>query len=202
MIRVYHHIWPFNFGLSISEEQKKRVYQFIKDDFTYHPNMVEKHENENQTLQKLINEIDLYDNDDFVLYIHTKGATYNKLVQRQWREYMESDLIDDYKSHINILLKGFDTSGVLMGIPVWSDRIYGGNFWWAKVEFLKKIPKNLNEHLNFNVRHDAEFKFLQLVPDWNPYTKPFFRFGMKDEFCFFIVKDMFDSIFHKTMYRE
>ena len=30
---------------------------------------------------------------------------------------------------------GFDTSGVLIGIPHWSQKIYGGNFWWTTVKF-------------------------------------------------------------------
>lgn len=202
MIRVYHHIWPFNFGKEIAENQKRRIEKSITKEYTYHPNIVEYDQNENHTLQKLINEIDEYDDNDIILYLHTKGATYNKLYQKQWREYMERDLIDDYESHINMINKGFDTSGVLMGIPIWSDNIYGGNFWWVKSESIKKIPKDLNNHLNFDTRHDAEFKFLKLIPNWNPYSKPFFKFGNNDEFCFFIVKDMFENIFHKTILRN
>jgi hypothetical protein len=117
MIRVYQHIWPGNtdVGLEIGRVQKQRIFQSINDEFTYHPNIVKYTENECHTLLKMLEEIKQFDGDDYILFVNNKGATKpNEPYQKEWREYLESSLIDDYKSHIELLNQGFDTSGVLL----------------------------------------------------------------------------------------
>ena len=88
---------------------------------------------------------------------------------------MERELIDDYNTHINALKMGFDTSGVLMGIPIFSEYYYPGNFWWARVDSLKKIEKNYPWNFEKRGRYAAENNFLQLIPNWKPYSNPYIR---------------------------
>jgi hypothetical protein len=196
MIRVYHHIWDFGEGLSIAQEQKERLFNNIKDEFTYHPNFAQQHENEYYTFLKMINDIPNFDNNDYILYIHTKGASGNTQIRRQWREYMELSLIDDYKSHLKALDLKFDTSGVLMGIPYWSENIYGGNFWWTTVKFLNLIPKNFTQLIDIQNRHHAESLFLQLVNGWNPHNIRCFgeKYRHLYEFYFFMINDMLNNL--------
>ena len=117
MLRIYHHIWPGEngVGLDIGKTQKERLFNNIKDEFTYHPNIAKYTENECPTILKMLEEIREFGDEDCILYIHTKGASKpNELYEKEWREYLELSLIDDYKSHIEVLNNGFDTSGVLL----------------------------------------------------------------------------------------
>jgi len=198
MIRIYHHIWPFVEGENIAKQQKERIDTWIREEFTYHPNVVDHNQNELFTLIKLVEEIDSYDDNDFILFIHTKGASNPTLVRSEWREYMELEVIEDYKTHIEALKRGYDTSGCLMGIPYWSENIYGGNFWWATAKFIKKIPKNYQ--YDMKSRHQGEGNFLQLVEGWSPHTKPFFKKRELNNFSLYIVKNMLERIFEKATF--
>ena len=146
MIKVYHHIYPFQAGEGIVENQKKRLFEKITDEFEYKPNVVKIHQTELWTLKTLQNDCKFMDDDTPILYIHTKGATKPTVERAQWREYMERELIDNYKFHIDILSKGFSSSGVLMGIPYWSSTIYGGNFWWTKGSYYMKLDDNIPDY--------------------------------------------------------
>jgi hypothetical protein len=170
MIRIYHHIWSGGTGLEIAELQKARIYNKIKDEFIYYPNVVSIEQNENYTLLKMLEELERYDGEDYLLYFHTKGASKGDLLYaQQWREFMESSLIDDYKSHIDMLDWGFTTSGVLHGIPLLSEYIYPGNFWWSKVKFLKTFPKEeLIKKESLEFRWYAEWHFIQQLHNWKP----------------------------------
>jgi hypothetical protein len=177
MIHIYHHIWKGGTGLQISEQQKNRLFNSITDEFIYHPNVVEINENECHTLIKMLDEIKEFDNEDYILYIHTKGASKpNELYEIEWREYMELSLIDDYKTHIKMLETGYDASGVLGGIEgsfirFWSGGFYGGNFWWSTVKLLNKIPKNIKELWGgMENRAVAEWCFLNKIENYNPFT--------------------------------
>jgi len=113
MIRIYHHIWPGdtsdNIGLKIAEEQRERVFNQITDEFTYHPNIVNINENECHIFLKIFEEAGGFDNTDYILYIHTKGASKpTKLYEIEWRKYMESSLIDNYKNFYNYIKSGND----------------------------------------------------------------------------------------------
>jgi len=195
MIHVYHHIWSGGAGIEIAKEQKKRLYENISDEFIYHPNTVGIKENECHTLIKMLDEIKKFNDDDYVLYFHTKGASKpNELYEIEWREYMELSLIDDYKTHVKMLDDGFDVSGVLMGsedsfIRFWSGGFYGGNFWWTRVKFLNKIPKNIKEIWGtLQDRHMAEWCFLNKIDGWKPgVIKP--SFDKFDNFYDFIKKE-------------
>lgn len=171
MVHIIHHVYSSEFCISIADEQKIRIEKKIDVDFKYHRNVVNKNEHELHTLTKMINEFILEFNDnDFIFYLHAKGCTHKNDEHFCLREYLEYNLIDMYKNHIKSLDMGFDTSGVLMGIPLWAENYYAGNFWWARVDSLKKIPKNYK--WNMNERTEAENNFIQLIPNWNPYVFP------------------------------
>jgi hypothetical protein len=186
MIRVYHHIWPFgtpnNIGLKIAEEQRERLVNQITDKFTYHPNIVNINENECHTFLKILEEVKEFDNTDYILYIHTKGASKpTKLYEIEWRKYMESSLIDNYKEHIKLLNMGFDTSGVLMRIDNYMEKypdiikyfgynnFYSGNFWWTTVKSINRIPKYIkNMWGTLENRYFGETYFINQIDEWNP----------------------------------
>lgn len=176
MIHIYHHIWIGGVGLEIAEKQKNRLFNSIADNFTYHPNIVSINQNECHTLLKMLNEIKEFDSEDYVLFLHTKGASKsNEAYEKEWREYMELSLIDDYKTHINLIDTGFDTSGVLMAKDGfghdrhWAGGFYGGNFWWTKVKLLNRVPTNIKEMWGtLENRHMSEWCFLNKIENWNP----------------------------------
>jgi len=186
MIRIYHHIWPGdisdNIGLKIAEEQRERIFNQITDEFTYHPNIVNINENECHTFLKMLEEVKEFNNTDYILYIHTKGASKpTKLYEIEWRKYMESSLIDNYKEHIKLLNMGFDTSGVLMRIDnymekypdiikYWGDNdFYSGNFWWTTVKSINRIPKYVKKVWGvLENRYFGETYFINRIPGWNP----------------------------------
>jgi len=208
MIKIYHHIYPTQYGLDIAEEQKNRIYKNISDEFEYIPNVVKKYQSEIWTLNKLQNDCKEMNDNTPILYIHTKGATKPTIERKEWREYMEKEVIDNYKFHIDILSKGFSASGVLMGIPYWSvtpsgDNFYGGNFWWTNSGYIKTLPKDLEwdnwcsdkiisktipESDNW-IRY-AEIKFLNQSKNFNPYTIPFFKLDGYEKLANLIVKEI------------
>lgn len=182
MIHIYHHIWPgkHDVGLIIGEIQKERIFNNITDEFIYHSNIVKYTENECHTLLKMLEEIKTFHNDDYILFVNNKGATNpTEPYQKEWREYLESSLIDDYKSHIKMLNDGFDTSGVLLNyknsaldfMKYWGGAFYPGGFWWTQIKTLNKININLAEHWGMNVsRYASESNFFTFVHNWNPTT--------------------------------
>jgi hypothetical protein len=180
MLRIYHHIWSGGGGLNIAAEQENRIFKNIQSEFTYHPNIVDNTQNECHTLLKMLDEIKQFDIEDCVLFLHTKGATKpDELYEKEWREYMELSIIDDYKTHIQILNSGFDTSGVLLNykntapdfMKYWSGPFYPGNFWWAKVKIFDKMMVNLKTEWGMDIgRYASESKFFTFIHKWNPAT--------------------------------
>jgi hypothetical protein len=204
MIRIYHHIYPLGAGLTIAEQQKNRIFDKITDEFDYIPNQVKSHQVELWTLKKLQTESFNYNDDEPILYLHTKGATKQTVERFQWREYLEREVIDNYKFHLDILKKGFDTSSVLMGIPYWSSSIYGGNFWWTTAGYIKRLPEDLgwegwdidSTNTNDGTRFGkgfmgwAETKFINKGENYNPYTIPFFNIEGVEQFANLIADEI------------
>lgn len=107
-------------------------------------------------------------NDCYLFYIHTKGVSIDESNMKfyhnsvdlnhlkncvdDWREYMEYFIIKNHELCINSLVN-YDACGVnLVKEPT---KHFSGNFWWAKSDYVKKLP-NLN-NLNKNHRWNAEF---------------------------------------------
>jgi len=105
------------------------------------------------------------ENDDYnILYIHTKniGKKINECIEDQIR-YMLYFLVSKWTDCVNSLNnKNYDSCGVdLRREPTLH---YSGNFWWAKSNYIKKLPQpiqfnNLNKYPNKlnSLRHNQEF---------------------------------------------
>lgn len=185
MINIIQHVYPNELGIKIAQDQLNRISLKIKQPFNFIKNEVNLNQTELDTYKKLLNEwVEGFNDNDQILFIHTKGATRDNKIKREWREYLERELIDNYEYHINALNLGFDTSGVLMGIPHWSEGFYPGNFWWANAKFIKRINKNIID--TFPNRWHAELNFLSSISDWNPHSKANINFNKTKNFYYYI----------------
>lgn len=81
-----------------------------------------------------------------VLYLHTKGAIYkDQPLYSAWRKCMENAVIWSWNSCQADMQNGIDSCGahwltpqlypIIGRVPYW-----GGNFFWAKSEFLNTLP--------------------------------------------------------------
>lgn len=102
-------------------------------------------------------------NDDIILYFHTKGISRNcSLDMELWRNVMEYELIDNRDN----IMKMFDykTCGVMgVNLKTFPKFHFSGNFWWAKVWYLNNLvePKKVidDEYVTNGItgRHYYEF---------------------------------------------
>jgi hypothetical protein len=81
------------------------------------------------------------DRDAYCLYIHTEGVTEsNADTVASWHKCMTHVVIDQYETCIRVLKAGYDTCGVNWQPFIFPTRArYGGNFWWARGDYLKKL---------------------------------------------------------------
>ena len=188
MVHIYYHIYAIDGVESIIDEQLSLIENNF--DFPYILNVGISIANENISTIQLLDKIksnlrdirskgnewttlDLIRNDaekfgdsDYILYIHTKGASkqsdnrYENIIS--WRHLMNYFNIQKVKNVFKLFEKTeFNTYGVLL-----RGYFYSGNFWWAKGSYLKTInleTKRLN-------RFAAEMEFIQSGNDWKPYS--------------------------------
>lgn len=98
-----------------------------------------------------------------VLYLHTKGASRGHEPANSWRRYMQWGVVESWRRCV-CALKSFDMSGVewtgsndLFSRGVTDPTPVGfwaGNFWWARGEYLAKLPDP--ESLDVSNRYYAE----------------------------------------------
>jgi hypothetical protein len=71
----------------------------------------------------------------YVYYLHTKGVSHpiNPKSER-WRAELLT-IVDDWQMWVASLSEN-DSAG-----PRWNDRYFAGNFWWARSEYIAKLPK-------------------------------------------------------------
>jgi hypothetical protein len=98
---------------------------------------------------KTINHIDVEDENEPILYLHSKGVTKpNQLNIQDWTELITYYLIEQWKICIEGL-KYYDTVGVnLLTEP---SIHYSGNMWWTTMKHLKNIGR-----LNYQSYLDSE----------------------------------------------
>lgn len=83
----------------------------------------------------------------YFLYLHTKGASHEGLIWEAWRNCMERRLVDGWRQCVADLDAGADSVGThwITGdkYPDFKARepFWGGNFWWAKSEYLATLPE-------------------------------------------------------------
>jgi len=195
MVHIYYHIYSTEGVEFIIDEQLSLIKKYINVPYTLDIGI--SLPSENVSIENILNTIykynptirdvrawgnefvtiDLIEKDkqkfgdfDYILYLHTKGASklndanYSKL--EDWRHFMNYFNIEKCIDAFKIFEKSdFNTYGVhyiSSNAPH-----YSGNFWWAKSSYLKTIE---TEHINKNIRFDAEVKYLPYGKNWNPYS--------------------------------
>jgi len=189
MVHVYYHIYAIDGVESIIDEQLdliKKYFDFpyilnvgisIADDNTSIEYIINKFEkirdvrakgNEFVTLDLIEKDRDKFGDSDYILYLHTKGASKqdNQNVI-SWRHVMNYFNIEKCKNVFKIFEKtSYNTYGVLLGAAGdW--KMYYGNFWWMKASYAKTI--NLDSVKKRN-RFAAESCFIQMGKNWKPYS--------------------------------
>jgi len=188
MVHIYYHIYAIDGVESIIDEQLnliKKHFDFpyilnvgisIADDnisIDYILNKFEKIRdvrskgNEFVTLDLIEKDKEKFGDSDYILYIHTKGASKQNLENVvSWRQLMNYFNIEKYKNIFKIFEKtDYNTYGVLLGSAgKW--KLYSGNFWWAKSSYLKTIKMDGVRKNRFN----AEVDYIQNGVDWKPYS--------------------------------
>lgn len=188
MVRVYYHIYAIDGVESIIDEQLSLIEKHF--DFPYILNVGISIANENvstisilekiklnlrdirskgnewTTLDLIRNDVEKFGDSDYILYIHTKGASkqnddrYKNIIS--WRHFMNYFNIEKVKNVFKIFEKTeFNTYGVLL-----KNHFYSGNFWWAKASYIKTI--NL-KNLRLN-RFAAETNYIHCGENWKPYS--------------------------------
>jgi hypothetical protein len=131
--------------------------------------------NEFVTLDLIEEDKNIFGNSDYIFYFHTKGASkinhsfYHYILD--WRNLLHFFNIEKVKNIFKIFEKtNFNTYGINLlnkiynGLPT---QMYGGNFWWAKADYIKTIDAKKPDKF---IRVDAEINFIQNGNDWNPFN--------------------------------
>ncbi len=178
-----HFNFPFilNVGISIANENVsskeiiEKFYKFNKPNYKIRD--IRCKGNEFVTLDLIEEDKNIFKDSDYILYIHTKGASKQKEAVykniKTWRELMNYFNIEKVKSVIKIFEKSdFNTYGVLYSeLANW--KLYSGNFWWMKGSYAKTISL---DSVKRNNRFYAETQFVSMGENWNPYS-PYNRTG-------------------------
>jgi hypothetical protein len=188
MVHIYYHIYAIDGVESIIDEQlslMKKHFDFpyilnvgisIANDNIPTDYIINKFEkirdvrskgNEFVTLELIEKDVKKFGDSDYILYIHTKGASKQDLENVvSWRHLMNYFNIEKVKNVFKLFEKtDYNTYGVLLGTAgKW--KLYSGNFWWAKASYLKTIKMDGVRKNRFN----AEVDFVQNGVDWKPYS--------------------------------
>lgn len=195
MVHVYYHIYSADGVDSIIKEQLKLIQNTF--DFNYKLSIgvsignsnkpifsefdsvknyikdIRSNSNEFTTLDLIEKDKVSFGNSDYIMYLHTKGASkieqfnYQNLVD--WRNLMHYFNIKKYLDVFKLFEKTeYNTYGVNLTTPTGIDRYaYFGNFWWAKSEYIRSIDL---KSVDKNNRINAEFNYIQNGLNWKPYS--------------------------------
>jgi hypothetical protein len=167
--------YKLNIGISIANENipskpiLDKIYGYNKPNYKIRD--IRCRGNEFTTLDLILEDSIKFGDSDYILYIHTKGASkqltpnYDNI--KSWRHLMNYFNIEKVKSVFNIFEKTeFNTYGVLYGdLGRW--KLYSGNFWWMKGSYAKTIDSLYTKK---QIRFYAETEFVSMGKDWNPYS--------------------------------
>lgn len=192
MVHVYYHIYAidgvetiideqlnlikthFNFpyklnvGISIAEDNKSISH--ILNKFSDDVKDIRAKGNEFVTLDLLEKDKQKFGDSDYILYLHTKGASkintteYDKI--ESWRNIMNYYNIERVQNVFRIFKRSdFNTYGILLtSVANW--KIYSGNFWWMTGEYARSLKlENIRKS-----RTKAETGFIQNGENWKPYS--------------------------------
>lgn len=171
-----HFDFPYNLNVGIAISEENKSIENILNKFDGNVRDVRANANEFVTLDLMQKDKDKFGDSDYILYLHTKGASkqdkelYNNIIS--WRHVMNYFNLEKCKSVITLFEKtNYNTYGILLG-TAGIYKIYSGNFWWAKASYIKTIDLgNMRKS-----RTKAETDFIQNGVDWKPYS-PYNRVG-------------------------
>jgi|688.fasta_scaffold324724_2 hypothetical protein len=208
MIRIYYHIYAIEGVESIINEQLKLIKKCINkpysltvgvavsennnsvDEITkliygYNPKIIigdtKLIGNEFVTLNLIEKDKSSFDDSDYILYLHTKGASKQNTNEysesERWRNVMQLYNVQHIKNVFEVFNSGlYNTYGVLLETVNDSKNvIYSGNFWWMIGEYAKTIDVT-GVYKN---RWNAELQYIQMGINWKPYS--YFVKDEKDE---------------------
>jgi hypothetical protein len=186
MIRVYYHLYaidgveniideqltllnkikePFELTVGLSVSNESYNYDYLLD--KVHPSIIKCSENEFLTLN-LIQQDEIED-DDYIFYFHTKGASKinTKLYEKEsnWRKILNYHLIVRYVDVLKYL-KEYNTFSFQLEELENGVDIYSGNFWWSTGKYIKSIN---TDNVDKTDRYNAELNFIQNGENWNPF---------------------------------
>jgi hypothetical protein len=193
MVHIYYHIYAIDGVETIIDEQLNLIKKHFN--FRYILNIGIVIAEENKSISNILSRIDKsnirdiqskgnefvtlnliekdkinFSESDYILYLHTKGASKQNDIQYQniisWRHLMNYFNVEKFENIFKLFQQTeYNTYGVLYSIlGKW--KLYSGNFWWAKAKYLKSI--NI-EKIKKN-RFDAETNYIQHGKDWKPYS--------------------------------
>jgi hypothetical protein len=191
MVHIYYHIYAINGVESIIDEQLSLIKKHF--DFPYILNVgisiakenestthiLERFENvrdiramgnEFVTLDLIEKDKEKFGDSDYILYLHTKGASRmeqdNYYIVESWRRVMDYFNIEKVKNVFKLFEKtNYNTYGILM-VEQKNGQFYGGNFWWMTSDYAKTIDITGVSKSN---RYNAEVNYLIKGKNWKPY---------------------------------
>ena len=193
MVHIYYHIYAIDGVESIIEEQLSLIKKHIN--CPYILNIGISIADENKSISNILDILDKskirdvrakghefitldliqkdrekFADNDYILYLHTKGASkqldkeYNNIIS--WRHLMNYFNIEQCIKVFNIFQKTeYNTYGVLYSVLA-KNKLYSGNFWWSTGKYIKTI--NI-DGVKKN-RYNAEINYIQNGADWKPYS--------------------------------
>jgi hypothetical protein len=202
MIRIYYHVYVIDgveaiineqlelikkwidrpylltIGISVAEEDKSAdsIIRLIQD---YDMNTdvivgdIKARDNEFVTLNLIQRDKQSFDDSDYILYLHTKGASRQNdpdySLIKQWRNRMQVINIQYINNVFDVLDSGiFNTYGYsLETVNDPSNIMYSGNFWWMLGSYAKTIDIT---DVDITNRSSAELHYIQRGDNWKPYS--------------------------------
>lgn len=147
---------------------------------------------EGQTLQYIhecVQRLEVLD-DARILYMHSKGSHSNSTYVSTWRDVLNHEMITKWE-HCYNLLDQYDVVGISDTHVIRSNSVItSGNFWWAKVKYLRTLPSPIDSTQYLDKHHpndpDYRYCFERWITTNNP--KLYFSFNMNVdpylEYCF------------------
>jgi hypothetical protein len=202
MIRIYYHVYVIDgveaiineqlplikkwidhpylltIGISVAEEGKSAD-PIIKSIQDHNMNTdviigdIKTKDNEFVTLNLIQRDNQSFDDSDYILYLHTKGASrqkdpdYSRI--KQWRNTMQLFNIEYINNVFDVLDSGvFNTYGYsLETVNDPTNIMYSGNFWWMLGSYAKTIDIT---DVDITNRSSAELHYIQSGDNWKPYS--------------------------------
>jgi hypothetical protein len=164
-----------NIGLSISNEDYD--IKPILDILPVKPREVKVNAQEFMTLYMMKNDFKIFNDDDFIFALHTKGITSTQLYPNlkeniiSWRNVMHYFNIERVDYVFDILKNTkHNTYGILYVSYLYYDfphKFYAGNFFWGKGSYIKTLRM---DGIKEQDRMEAEVKVIQSGDNWKPFS--------------------------------